>query len=65
MGNIRKIHLGLQIIEGYSPNDNPQFDHDVIYAGLDTFDKMTDVDKANLEALGWRYDERQHCWRHF
>lgn len=36
-------------------------EHDVIYAGRG-IDKMTDEQKANLEAWGWYYDEDAESW---
>ena len=63
MSSIKQVRLGLEIIEKYSPNDTLQFDHDIIYAGVDT--KMTDEDQMRLDELGWSFDEKYKCWTHF
>lgn len=65
MSSIKQIRLGLEIIEKYSPDDHPQFSHDVIYAGVNTRDMMTEADKVALDEMGWGYDTKFNCWEHF
>jgi hypothetical protein len=65
MSSIKKIRLGLEIIEKYSSNDEPQFGHDIIYAGVNTFNKMIEADKIALDDLGWSYNTSYNCWSHF
>lgn len=65
MSGIKKIRIGLEIIEKYNPDDDPQFNHDVIYAGVDTPEMVSDEDKAKLDELGWRVDREYNCWRHY
>jgi hypothetical protein len=65
MSPIKKICLGLEIIEKYNPNDHPEFNHDVIYAGVNMRDMMTEVDKIALDEMGWSYNKPNDCWQHF
>jgi hypothetical protein len=65
MSGIKKIRLGLEIIEKYAPDDCPEYNHDIIYAGVDTPEKMTAADSVALDELGWFVEADYNCWAHY
>jgi hypothetical protein len=65
MTKIQEICQGLKIIEQYKADDCPEFQHDVMYAGLGVYESMLDEDKKKMEELSWNYDEENDCWQHF
>ena len=63
---MRNVHAGLGILLKYikEPHPNISADHDVIYAAGPAPDEgVNEVDLAELEKLGWRWDESVDCWR--
>jgi hypothetical protein len=42
-------------------------DHDVIYAGPNdiTPEDLGDFDGNRLDDLGWTWDTKHECWRHY
>lgn len=54
---------GLQIIMKAEPDANVDAQHDQIYVGAYDPDKMSEEDRAKLDATGWF--ESEHSWSHF
>lgn len=65
MSDIKKIRLGLEIIEKVDPNSEVEYGHDIIYVGNGTIDKMSEEDKVVLDELGWFIERQYDCWAHF
>lgn len=65
MSPIKKIRLGLELIEQIAPDDQPQYTHDIIFAGVNTPDAMSEERKKALIELGWRHNTEYNCWQHY
>lgn len=61
MKSIEKIYKGLEILSRYS--DLVSAEHDIIYGGYDT--GISEVDRKELESLGWHVDKSHACWAYF
>ena len=60
-----KILEGLKILLKYEPHAEADAQHDVLMAGGPKPDKLDEVDRKDLEDLGWSYDIREESWRMF
>ncbi len=61
-----QIKDGIEILLKYGDGSTAA-EHDEIYAGPDgkMVADISDEDCKALEILGWFWDERYDCWRHF
>lgn len=63
MASIRKIRMGLEILEKYTGADGEvDAQHDIIYAGPES-GVVSEEDFAKLRELGWR--NNGEGWEHF
>ena len=64
MGTRADLIAGLQIIEKYYPGQFVCADHDIIYGGA-TDDITDQVDRDQLDKLGWFVDDNTGSWAFF
>lgn len=68
MASFARVISGLQILErnlGKPGTGNVEAEHDEIFAsGLEP-SKLSDEDRAALDALRWRWNEELECWALF
>jgi len=58
MSTLQKAITGLQIVAKYEQSGyDIAADHDIIYAGYDVADRMSEQDKQAMQEAGWRWDE--------
>jgi hypothetical protein len=62
---IDNIIIGISIIRQYCNEKYLYAEHDVIYFGpyQETYDKMSEQEKALMESLGWH--EESDSWAHY
>ncbi len=66
MATYSNVIKGLQLfLEVEGDAHNVAAEHDAIYAGGDSDDKLTDEQKEQLESWGWHPDEEVGGWRKF
>lgn len=66
MAKYSEVIEGLKLfmeIEG--DKHNVCAEHDIVYAGPDAADTLTDEQRARLEALGWHIDSESGSWARF
>jgi hypothetical protein len=63
MSTVNQVVAGLSIIAKYSGDSNDiDAQHDMISAGAEAAEKMTDEEKLNMKAVGWSWDEHNKCF---
>ena len=63
MTRIQQIIAGLTIIAKYEGSGySVAAEHDIIYAGAEVSDKMTEEDKAAMLAAEWGYSDGLECY---
>ena len=64
MATIDQVIKGLQIIAKYSGPDSRSIGaaHDIIYAGPDVKEDLTEEDKKALEELSWYWESDADSW---
>jgi hypothetical protein len=62
----RELARGVEIFDRYTPaEDGVCAMHDELLLGGIPPHKMFTSDAEALQSLGWRWDDRESCWRHF
>lgn len=65
MADAKKIVEGLNILQKYGLTVEVDAQHDVIYAGPGINGELTVEEQAEMEKIGWHWDEEFDCWAIF
>lgn len=62
---MKQIRDGLNILLKYEPDGDCAAEHDVFYVGGGKPEDISEEDRAELEKLGWFWDDSLDSWSTF